>query len=173
MKITLNGGNREALSTGNSADDDLAYPGFNGSIMSLKKIIAITTEPLSLIKLLQALSVSENTHAEDWCDPNIGALVTFSGIVREQEGDHSLESLEYEAYAEMAEKEMEKLVDSAGKKWPLKAVGLVHRTGSVPKGESSVLVVVAAGHRAESFEAARFLIDELKKKVPIWKKART
>ena len=102
-------------------------------------------------------------------DPEAGALVTFSGIVREMEGDRAIPRLDYEHYAGMAEQEMAALVAEARRRWPLRRVALVHRVGAVPVGQASVIVAVSAGHRVESFAAARFLIDELKKSVPIWK----
>ena len=77
--------------------------------------------------------------------------------------------LEYEAYQPMAVKRMREIVDEAVKRWPVVNVCAVHRVGLVPPGETSVLVAVATGHRAAAFEACRFLIDEIKKDVPIWK----
>lgn len=104
-------------------------------------------------------------------DPEAGALVTFSGIVREREGDGTITHLDYEHYAGMAERETAALVAAARARWPLRCVGVWHRVGAVGVAEASVVVAVSAGHRAESFEAARFLIDELKARVPIWKLA--
>ncbi len=66
-------------------------------------------------------------------------------------------------------REMQRLVEASRQRWPLRRVALVHRFGPVAVGEPSVIVAVSAGHRAEAFDAARFLIDELKKSVPIWK----
>ncbi|MBX3730943.1 MAG: molybdenum cofactor biosynthesis protein MoaE [Candidatus Sumerlaeia bacterium] len=104
-------------------------------------------------------------------DAEAGALVVFSGIVRATEGDRQVGHLDYEHYAGMAEREMAKLAEEARRRWPVRRVGLVHRVGPVGVGEPSVLVAVSAGHRDEAFAAARFLIDELKKSVPIWKSA--
>jgi molybdopterin synthase catalytic subunit len=108
---------------------------------------------------------------EPGTDPETGALVTFSGIVRETEAGRAITHLDYEHYAGMAERELERLVAAARKRWPLRGCAVFHRTGPVAVGEASVIVAVSAGHRAEAFEAARFLIDELKKSVPIWKSA--
>jgi molybdopterin synthase catalytic subunit len=98
-----------------------------------------------------------------------GAVVTFSGIVRRTEHDRSIDHLAYECYESMAVHQLEALISESRTRWPLGRVGILHRIGRVPVGESSVLIVVATSHRAEAFEAARFLIDELKRTVPIWK----
>ncbi len=104
-------------------------------------------------------------------DPEAGALVTFSGIVRETEGDRAISHLHYVHYQGMAEREIFRLIGEARNRWALSRVGVWHRIGEVDRGRSSVIIVVLAGHRAEAFEACRFLIDELKKSVPIWKVA--
>jgi len=129
-------------------------------------IVRIVREPLSLDAVAREMGFGDVGD-----DPEAGAFVTFSGIVRETEGDARIPHLDYEHYAGMAEKEMAKLVAEARRRWPLRAVAVVHRIGPVRVGEASVIVAVGAGHRAEAFEAARFLIDELKKSVPIWKAA--
>lgn len=99
--------------------------------------------------------------------------MTFSGIVRGTENGAPIPHLDYEHYTGMAESQMRQLAEEAKSRWPIRDLALVHRVGAVPAGEASVIVAVAAGHRAESFEAARFLIDELKVRVPIWKAAPT
>ena len=78
--------------------------------------------------------------------------------------------LEYEAYAEMAEKELARLGEQATKKWKIERIAIVHRLGAVHIGEASVVIAVSAAHRQDAFEACRFAIEELKKSVPIWKK---
>jgi molybdopterin synthase catalytic subunit len=79
--------------------------------------------------------------------------------------------LVYEAFPEMAVPEMQKIADDARKRWPqIEAVSIVHRTGLLNVGETSVLIAVASAHRAEAFEACRFIIDSLKATVPIWKR---
>ena len=135
----------------------------------MEDFIAITTEPLSLDAAVEAIGHQVRPEAPPGSDPEAGALVTFSGIVRETEGHRKIPKLDYEHYPRMAEKEMVRLVQRAREKWPLRRVALVHRVGPVAVGEASIVVAVSAGHRAEAFEAARFLIDELKKSVPIWK----
>lgn len=98
-----------------------------------------------------------------------GASVEFLGIVRGQEGGRDITHLEYEAYLPMAERVMGALVEEAKKRWPLHRVFLHHRVGRIKVGEASVLIGVQAPHREEAFEACRFLIEAIKKEVPIWK----
>ncbi|MFB3905506.1 MAG: molybdenum cofactor biosynthesis protein MoaE [Acidobacteriota bacterium] len=102
--------------------------------------------------------------------PGAGAIVTFEGIVRAESHGKRVTHLYYEAFPEMALPEMEKIEAEARKRWPLQALVLVHRTGRVETGETSVLIGVASGHRAEAFEACRFVIDSVKTTVPIWKR---
>ena len=99
-----------------------------------------------------------------------GGVVTFVGNVRDHARGRSIRYLEYEAYPEMAEREMQKIADEAGKRWPGTRVAIAHRTGHLEIGEAAVVIVAAAPHRAEAFEACRFAIDTLKQTVPIWKK---
>jgi molybdopterin synthase catalytic subunit len=102
--------------------------------------------------------------------PDAGGLVTFTGAVRASSRGRDIRHLEYEAYAGMAEAELEKIADEAAARWPGVRVAIAHRTGRLEVGEAAVVVAAAAPHRAEAFEAARFAIDELKQRVPIWKK---
>jgi molybdopterin synthase catalytic subunit len=102
--------------------------------------------------------------------PDAGGLVTFAGAVRDHSRGHEIRHLEYEAYAGMAEAELEKICDEAARRWPGTRVAVAHRTGHLEIGDLAVVVAAAAAHRAEAFEAARFTIDTLKERVPIWKK---
>ncbi|TWT67657.1 Molybdopterin synthase catalytic subunit [Posidoniimonas polymericola] len=104
--------------------------------------------------------------------PAAGAVVTFLGITREFTGDRQTVELVYEAYAEMAQRELERLEREARGRWPLEECCITHRLGLTPLSEASVAVVVSSAHRPEAFEAARWLIDELKRSVPIWKQER-
>lgn len=102
--------------------------------------------------------------------PECGATVTLDGYVRQfTEGRETL-YLEYEAYDAMALKEMQKLVTQAKRQFEISKVGIVHRLGRLEIGETSVVVSVAAPHRAAAFAACEWLIRELKRTVPIWKK---
>ena len=103
-------------------------------------------------------------HGED------GAAVVFEGVVRNQTRGRRTLYLDYEAYEEMALAEMEKLAEQALKQFAVRDVALVHRLGRLEIGEASVLVVVSSAHRAAAFDACRWLIDTLKRTVPIWKK---
>ena len=102
--------------------------------------------------------------------PDAGGVVTFVGRVRDRARGRSIERLEYEAYAGMAERELEKIVSEAGERWPGVRVAVAHRTGVLGIGEIAVVVAAAAPHRDEAFLACRFAIDTLKERVPIWKK---
>lgn len=101
-----------------------------------------------------------------------GGVCLFEGWTRgEVHPEHGrLMRLEYQAYSDMAIEMMRKLAADARAKWPIVALAMMHRTGIVPVGEPSVIIGVACGHRAEAFESCRWLIDELKQCVPIWKK---
>jgi len=99
-----------------------------------------------------------------------GAVVLFMGTVREMTDGRQTDSLEYEGYPAMAEAKLAKLEAEARSRWPVEGVGIVHRLGKLDKGEISVAVAVSTPHRGQAFEAGRFLIDELKRIVPIWKK---
>ncbi len=107
----------------------------------------------------------------DKCD-GTGAVVVFEGVTRFERDEKlgGLVRLEYEAYGEMAVSEMRRLVGETRRRWPVLRAAMVHRVGAVEIGEASVVMAVACGHRAEAFEACRWLIDTLKKDVPIWKK---
>ena len=102
--------------------------------------------------------------------PDAGGVVTFVGNVRHEARGHSIEYLEYEAYPEMAEREMQKIADEAAARWPGTRVAIAHRIGHLEIGEAAVVIVAVAPHRAEAFDACRFAIDTLKQTVPIWKK---
>jgi molybdopterin synthase catalytic subunit len=102
--------------------------------------------------------------------PDTGGIVEFVGAVRDHARGRSIRHLEYEAYPEMAVREMERIADEAGRRWPGTRVAIAHRTGHLEVGDVAVVVVAAAPHRAEAFEACRYAIDTLKETVPIWKK---
>lgn len=99
--------------------------------------------------------------------PEMGAIVTFLGVVR---ADGGIKEMNVEVYKEMGEKELEKLEREAREKFEIEAVEIVHREGSLKVGENIVVILVGAKHRKEAFRACEYLIDELKERVPIWKK---
>ena len=102
--------------------------------------------------------------------PGMGGIVTFVGAVRDHARGRSIRHLEYEAYPEMAVREMEKIADEAGQRWPGTRIAIGHRSGRLEIGEVAVVIAAAAPHRAAAFDACRFAIDTLKQTVPIWKK---
>jgi molybdopterin synthase catalytic subunit len=123
--------------------------------------VRLVREPLDVHAALIAVSGT-----------GVGGIDLFLGITRADRGPTfgELLALEYYAYEEMALMEMGRLVKNAGERWPILRVTLWHRLGSVAVGEASVVVAVGCAHRSDAFDACRFLIDELKKSVPIWKK---
>lgn len=119
----------------------------------------LTTDPLSLEDATCRLNVAPH-----------GAVVTFSGHIRPEDGrGNPLSHMEYEAYLEMAEVELDKLAATVKARWGIEELVMIHRVGRVEVGEPSVVIAVASGHRAEAFEACRYAIDELKRSVPLWK----
>ena len=119
--------------------------------------IRLTREPIDVAGLQAAT-------------PADGALCLFVGIVRGENGGRRVLRLEYEAYEEMALASMEQIAVEARERWPVTAVRMVHRLGLIDIGEASVAVAVASPHRGQAFDACRYVIDTLKKVVPIWKK---
>lgn len=99
---------------------------------------------------------------------DIGAVVSFTGLCRDEDG--TLAALELEHYPGMAEAEIARFADEALARWPLQALTIVHRHGRILPGEKIVLVIAAARHRGEAFAAAEFLMDYLKTRAPFWKK---
>jgi len=99
-----------------------------------------------------------------------GAAVVFEGVVRDNSRGRRTLYLDYEAYEDMAVKQMEELSEQALSRFPIRDVAILHRLGRLEIGETSVLIVVASAHRAAAFDACRWLIDTLKRTVPIWKK---
>ena len=118
----------------------------------------LTEEPIDTAHML-----SHATH------PEAGAVAMFLGTTREVTDGRRTVQLQYDAYREMAERELAQLEEEARRRWPLRACQIVHRLGNVEPSEVSVAIVVATPHRGEAFEAAQWLINELKEKVPIWK----
>jgi len=101
----------------------------------------------------------------------MGAVVAFHGVVRGTEDGESIRAIDYEANEEMARHQFELIFADIEKQWPVESIRLIHRVGEVAVNEASLWVEVIAPHRAEAFAACLFLIDEMKEKVPIWKRA--
>jgi molybdopterin synthase catalytic subunit len=136
-----------------SPGDELALipPVSGGAIGTVH--VRVTSEPLSLDVLRERVR-----------DPRAGAVVTFEGVTRE------VQQLDYEAYAEMAQRLMSEVVEEAIRRHGLCAAAAEHRIGVVPLSEPSVAVAASAPHRAEAFAGAREIIDQIKARAPIWKK---
>jgi MoaE-MoaD fusion protein len=142
--------------TGLKSGDEVALlpPVSGGSGRAL-----IVRDPIDTQGVLQRIKLGED-----------GAAVVFEGIVRNQTRGRRTLYLDYEAYEEMALRQMEGLAEQALKQFQVRDVAVVHRLGRLEIGETSVLIVVASAHRAAAFDACRWLIDTLKRTVPIWKK---
>ena len=123
-------------------------------------LVDLVAEPLSEKALVTVVE-----------DPGAGAVVLFSGVVRDQTGGRRVKFLEYEAHGPMALSKMREIGAAIRSRWPtITRIALVHRIGRLEIGESSVMIAVSSPHRAQAFEACRFAIDTLKETVPIWKK---
>jgi molybdopterin synthase catalytic subunit len=127
---------------------------------TVKRQLTITSDPIDEAALVASRRMSDG----------MGAAVYFAGVVRASEGDKPIAAIEYEAFQEMAEHQFYKLFDELERRWPVESVRLVHRIGVVKVNEPSLWVEVVAPHRAEAFAACQWLIDEMKRVVPIWKK---
>jgi molybdopterin synthase catalytic subunit len=119
----------------------------------------VTDKPMHLQELVDFVT-----------DPEAGAIATFIGTTRNNNEGRKVIALDYEAYPEMAEKELTRLGEEARKKWQICRMAIVHRVGPVQITEPSVMIAVSAAHREAAFAACRFAIEEIKKTVPIWKK---
>ena len=121
--------------------------------------VRVQAEPFRVETEIEALAAGRT---------DIGAIVTFAGLCRDEAG--TLAALEIEHYAGMAEAEIAHVVAEAETRWPLAGVRVIHRHGRIAPGEPIVLVVTASRHRVAAFEAASFLMDYLKARAPFWKK---
>lgn len=104
------------------------------------------------------------------CDDVNGAVASFLGVVRRDSGAGRVVSIEYDAYDAMADRVVSDIVSAAVDRFDITGADVVHRVGIVPAGEPSLGVVVRAAHRAAAFDALRWIVDELKRRAPIWKK---
>ncbi len=134
-------------------------PPVSGGSGADEPVIALTRERIDAEQLVAAAKCGQD-----------GAVVVFDGIVRNNTRGRPTLYLDYEAYDEMALKQMHGLAQHAREQFGIRHVTLVHRLGRLEIGETSVLIVVASAHRGQAFDACRWIIDTLKKTVPIWKK---
>lgn len=122
-----------------------------------------------MIKLVKTIDINEAYSALH--DPEAGGLALFIGTVRNHaSGKTGVTQLDFEGYEPMAVREMEALAEKAKAKWPIKKLVMIHALGSKKVGEPVVIIGTSTAHRKDAFESCEFLIDELKKSVPIWKK---
>ena len=126
----------------------------------MNRQLTLTAEPIDEAKLVGQRRMSHG----------MGAAVYFTGVVRGSEENAAITAIDYEAFREMAEHQFHKLFDEIEKRWPVESVRLVHRLGIVKVNEPSLWVEIVAPHRGEAFAACQWLIDEMKRVVPIWKK---
>ena len=126
----------------------------------MKRDLTITTDAIDEPALVARREMSHG----------MGAAVSFTGVVRAHEEGTTIRAIDYEAFDRMARHQFELLFNEMEKRWPIESVRLVHRIGRVQVNEASLWVEVIAPHRGEAFAACQFLIDEMKRVVPIWKK---
>lgn len=126
----------------------------------MKRILSITPDPIDEASLIAARDLSSG----------MGAAVSFAGVVRGREGDAPIAALDYSCFVPMAEHQFHRLFDRLEERGTVESVRLVHRIGRVPVGEASLWIEVVSAHRAEAFAACQWVIDEMKRVVPIWKK---
>jgi molybdopterin synthase catalytic subunit len=126
----------------------------------MKRQLTITAQPIDEPGLLRERKMSDA----------MGAVICFLGVVRGSESEKKISAIEYEAFQKMVGHQFNLLFDEMEKRWPIECVRLVHRVGIVEVNEPSLWVEVVAPHRGEAFAACQWLIDEMKRVVPIWKK---
>ena len=126
----------------------------------MKRQLTITPEPINEAALIAQRQMSAG----------MGAVVNFLGVVRGSEEGKTISAIEYEAFEQMVTHQFNLLFDELAQRWPIESVRLVHRVGVVQVNEPSLWVEIVAPHRGEAFAAGQWLIDEMKRVVPIWKK---
>jgi molybdopterin synthase catalytic subunit len=126
----------------------------------MKRELTVCAEPIDEVELLRRRSPQSE----------IGAVIYFVGLVRGTEDGKRIRAIEYEAFLEMVRHQFGLLFDAIEKRWPIDSLRLVHRVGPVHVGEPSLWVEITAPHRGEAFAACQWLIDEMKRVVPIWKR---
>lgn len=131
---------------------------------------SLRRQPIDLVAV-GAEPIEPGAVVESVAGPAVGGTVLFLGTVRDHSpGKPGVTHLEYEAYAEQVVPKIQEIVDEVREQWDVSRVAAVHRVGSLSIGEVSVAVAVSSSHRVDAFPAARYLIDELKRRAPIWKK---
>ena len=122
-------------------------------------VFRLVREPIDIRKIVESIQKPED-----------GAVVVFEGVVRDNSNEKPVRFLEYDAYESMALSKIEEIGSRAKKEFEIRDIAIVHRLGHMEVGECSTAIVVASAHRGPAFDACRFVIDTIKKIVPIWKK---
>lgn len=130
------------------------------------------SDKLAVVSYLTDEPIDPSALVRSVMRPSDGAYVLFEGVVRDHHQGKAVESIFYDCYRPMAEKELEKIVRDVESSHPDVAITVVHRLGLLEVGESSIAIVCASPHRADAFSACRLMIDRIKETVPIWKKER-
>jgi molybdopterin converting factor subunit 1 len=155
--------NQEYVAPGQtlSEGDEVAVipPVSGGSSDGEGRLFRVVETPLDVTEVIRVVE-----------DSGMGAIVSFTGTVRDNSLGKAVSGLTYEAYPAAAEKMLARVADEIAEKWGLRRVAIIHRIGYLPPGEASVVIAVAAPHRHEAFEACEYVIVRLKEIVPIWKK---
>jgi molybdopterin synthase catalytic subunit len=167
MQRCINAVNRRYVdveTTLQDGDELVFIPPMGGGVQreedgGMKPLIQLTREALNRDALVAAVG-----------DPGVGGIVVFEGVVRNSARGKQVRYLEYDMYEEMAEQQIRAIIAEAHQRWGVERVAVAHRFGRLEIGQASVIIVVATPHRAEAFEACRYIIDTLKSTVPIWKK---
>jgi len=127
----------------------------------MKQLLVLTPDPLDEVALVAGRTLGSD----------MGAVLYFSGAVRDREGSEPIAGLEYESFRPMVEHQFGLLFEELERRWPhISSIRVVHRIGRVVAGEISLWIEVIAPHRAEAFASSQWLIDEMKRVVPIWKR---
>ena len=126
----------------------------------MKRQLTVSEAPIDQLELLRGARPASG----------MGAVIYFVGVVRGTEDGLAIRGIDYEAFVKMVEHQFELLFDRIEQRWPIDSVRLVHRIGFVAAGEPSLWIELTAPHRGEAFAACQYLIEEMKRLVPIWKK---
>ena len=159
IAVSVNAEYAQASRVLQEGDEVGLLPPVSGGSSSPAIVTYLTREPIPTAALMQSIR-----------QPSDGAVASFDGVVRDHTRTRRTLFLDYEAYEEMAAAQMRQLAEQAAEQFQVRAVTIVHRLGHLLIGETSVLIVVASAHRAPALDACRWLIDTLKRTVPIWKK---
>ncbi len=159
IAVSVNAEYAAATQVLREGDEVGLLPPVSGGSEGRSRLIVLSEEPIEPEKFIAAAKQGED-----------GAVVIFDGIVRNNSRGRPTLYLDYEAYPELATRQMAALIEEAIGRFGVRDAWIVHRLGRLHVGETSVLIIVASAHRAQAFEACRWLIDTLKKTVPIWKK---